>query len=71
MPLPRYQREANKRFFINLIPLLDENGYWLWPNQLEYFEKRNGQLYGRSQAIEKVRRITDDAFVRRYFVVKE
>ena len=70
MVLPRYQREENKRFFLNVKSLLRENGNWIWPDEMESFQLVNGKLVGTRRGINKVRRITDDAFVRRYFIVR-
>lgn len=71
MVLPQYQIDANKRFFLDLISILEENGVWIWPGTMESFQLKNGKFEGSREAIDKVRRITDDVFIGRYFVVKE
>ena len=70
MVLPRYQREANKRFFLETLNKLMNNGFYCWTDEMEFFTKKGNKFEATAETIEKVGAITDDAFVRRYFVVK-
>ena len=67
MVLPKYQREANKRFFLNVKQSLQEGGMYVWKDQMATFVKNGNKLYGTKSGLSKVERITDKDFVKECF----
>jgi hypothetical protein len=42
--MENYQYVANEKFITSVIKLLNNKGYWTWPNELETYQLVNGKL---------------------------
>ena len=67
MPLPKYQIEANKRFFLRIIQTTVEGGMYIWMDEMATFIQYGNKLYGTKSGLSKVERITDEQFVKDHF----
>lgn len=69
--MEEYKIKANERFFEQVIACLKENGVWGWPDQLEFFTKKNGKLVGINRALTKVKGIVSPEFFTQNFEENE
>jgi hypothetical protein len=42
--MENYQYVANERWFKQIIMMLNNNGYWTWPDQMETYQLVDGKL---------------------------
>jgi hypothetical protein len=57
-----YQKKENQRFIEMIIRCTPENGIYIWPDILEVFTFKNGQMLGSQRGINMVKNITPKEF---------
>jgi hypothetical protein len=51
--MENYQYVANEKFITSIIKVLNNKGYWTWPNELETYQLTNGKLKPLTKRGEK------------------
>jgi len=69
--MEQYKKEANMRFFSNVIAMMNENGVYTYPDIGESFTVKGGKFYGSKRGIAKIKEITPTRFHKHLVIAEE
>ena len=70
MNLTTKERLLNKTYFLRTLKTIKENGYYLWKDEGEVFQKINGKFHGTNRGLLLISNITNKKFTELYFRLK-
>ena len=68
--MENFKKQANKKFFIQVIKLMNDGGIYVYPAAQQKYVVRHKKLHGSKKAIDIIKQITPKDF-HSFLVVKE
>lgn len=68
--MEQFKLKANEEFFDMVIRSLKDGGCWGWPDEMEFFTKKNGKLCGSKKALYKVMHIVSNEYFNEKFEIQ-
>lgn len=68
--MEEYKKEANEKYFQNVLAMVAENGLYTYKDLAEVFVVKNGVFYGSRRGVRAIREITPKRF-HKHVQVKE